>query len=242
MKQVQIEYPEDYFENNFGFLDNIVPKGKMSFQLGHLKSKIWGGPYLSKPDTHEGVKMALEIDKPCTVDIPTRDFQVPDETTFKQGLVKGIMLIACGKKLYVGCMGGVGRTGLYMAGLAKVMSEYRKTMHRPGFDPILYVRTKYVSHAIETQEQQDFINTLDVDDIVDWWFGTQRMLYTTPVGSFTVPERKPIVMEYVAKAYDYKFDDKLVGSKVIESLMASIMGLEAQVKKLKKHSFWEPWF
>jgi hypothetical protein len=148
----------------------------MQFQLGNLKTEIAGGPYKLKPEGYFGIKMAAEVRAGCGIDIPIRDYCVPEEGTFKRGLVLGIMAVSLGQKLYVGCFGGIGRTGLYMAGLAKVMAEYRKKMHRPTFDPILYVRRQYLAKAVETPQQEAFINTLDVQPIVDWWHYTQRVM------------------------------------------------------------------
>lgn len=170
-------------------------KGTMQFQLGKLKAEIAGGPYREKPEMYFGVKMAEEIKLPCLVDIPTRDFSVPDVNVFKNGLIRGIQAMNLGLPLYVGCMGGIGRTGLYMAGLAKVMSEYRKRMHRPGHDPVLYVREQYMGHAVETRQQEMYIETLDVSDIVNWWYVTQRVQDGThdfmTSGTEPLPEREP---------------------------------------------------
>lgn len=154
--------------------------GKMLFQLGTLRTEIAGGPYKAKPAGYLGVKMAEEIDLPCEIDIPTRDFQVPSEALFKRGLVQGIMAIAAGNKLYAGCWGGIGRTGLYLAGMAKVMAEYKKKMHRPSFDPVLYVRGQFLSHAVETKQQEQYIADLDVSAIVEWWHFTQRVMQFDP--------------------------------------------------------------
>ena len=48
----------------------------------------------------------------------------------------------------VGCMGGIGRTGLMLALLAKSFGEE---------DPVRYVRATYYSHAVETAAQKQFI-------------------------------------------------------------------------------------
>lgn len=151
----------------------------MQFRLGRLQTDIAGGPYRDKPLMYEGVKMAAEIPAECLISIPTRDFDVPDEQVFKQGLQRAVMAIDLGLPLYVGCMGGIGRTGLFLAGMAKIMTEYRKKMHRPQFDPILYVRQQYIPHAVETKQQVEFIEELDVSGIVNWWYLTQRMLAGT---------------------------------------------------------------
>jgi len=153
--------------------------GEMGFQLGMLKTSIVGGPYRNKPADYIGVKMAKEIPLPCFVDVPTVDFSVPDVAEFKRGLMQAIMAMTTGKPLYVGCMGGIGRTGLFLAGLAKIQIEYRKFQHRAGRgeDPVLYVRDQYIPHAVETKQQQEYIKNLDVSDIVRWWSQTQPLMY-----------------------------------------------------------------
>jgi hypothetical protein len=160
------------------YLRNPQKNGKMLFQLGALRTHIYCGRFHDTRSLfgYATVKMAAEIEMPCTIDIPTKDFGVPDVVTFKRGLVKGISAIQLGLPLYVGCWGGIGRTGLYLAGMAKVMAGYREKMHRTRLDPLLYVRNQYMEDAVETRKQEQFILDLDVTDIVDWWHGTQRLM------------------------------------------------------------------
>lgn len=113
---------------------------------------VFGGPYYDKPATMLGVKMAVEIQEACEVDIPTRDFKVPPVPVLLTGLEKALQLIASRQPLYVGCMGGKGRTGLFLAALAKLWGEK---------DPVVYVRKHYYSHAVETPEQERYIRTLE---------------------------------------------------------------------------------
>ena len=82
------------------------------------------------------------------VDIPTVDFQTPDRQTLYRGLSKAIDLILAGEPVYVGCMGGKGRTGLFLAVLAKAFGVKK---------PVEYVREHYYAHAVETAEQYDFV-------------------------------------------------------------------------------------
>ncbi|QIN95302.1 tyrosine phosphatase family protein [Stenotrophomonas phage vB_SmaS_DLP_3] len=109
---------------------------------------VFGGPYKKKPDHMVGVKMAVEIDRPFTIEVPTVDFQVPSMQDMEEGIDKAVTEILKGKQLYVGCMGGIGRTGLFLACLAKVFGEK---------DPVKYVRAEYLSHAVETIPQQKFV-------------------------------------------------------------------------------------
>lgn len=179
--------------------------GSMGVKIGSLLDvSVYGGPYRSKPTDMLGVKMAVEINAPCDIDIPTKDFNVPDVQTFKLGLAKGLGLLVYGDTpLYVGCMGGIGRTGLYLAGLAKVMSEYRRMRRKKTFDPVSYVREHYLSHAVETKEQQQYIKDLDVTDLVQWCAVTQDVLIG-PIG-FAKDVSKPVPEWADLEPSDYEF-------------------------------------
>lgn len=115
--------------------------------------KVFGGRYVDRPDNMVGVKMAEEINRPCDINIPTRDFSVPKVEHMTDGLRQGVQLIAQGKPLYVGCMGGIGRTGLYLAILAKAWGIN---------DPVAFVRSTYFSHAVETEQQRQYVEAFEV--------------------------------------------------------------------------------
>lgn len=119
----------------------------LPFSRGRFFS-VMGGPYPARPKGYLGVKMAAEIQLPCLIDIPTRDFQTPDQQAVTSGLIFAINCILQGKPLYVGCKGGMGRTGLFLALLAKAFGVRR---------PVEYVREHYYSHAVETSEQYAFV-------------------------------------------------------------------------------------
>lgn len=114
---------------------------------------VTGGPFMDCPKTMKGVKMAKEIKQACAVDIPTVDFQCPDRLTLYRGLHKALDLILAGEPVYVGCMGGKGRTGLFLAVLAKAFGIKK---------PVEYVRTHYYAHAVETAEQYTFVKRFTI--------------------------------------------------------------------------------
>jgi hypothetical protein len=144
-------------------------KGMFPLKLGKIQSYLVGGPYKQKPDHFYGIKMAEEIDRDCVISIPTRDYDVPDKGRLVAGLYCGIALAQQQVPIWVGCMGGVGRTGLYFAALAKVMARYQKlTKHKVTIDPILYTREMYLAHAVETKEQMQWIANLDIDAVAEW--------------------------------------------------------------------------
>lgn len=133
--------------------------------LGYLKLPvrgekyfvILGGPYMQKPSKMHGVKMAVEIspfyDGSKEIDIPTRDFSVPKANHLLAGLIEAVEMITRGELLYVGCMGGRGRTGLFLAVLAKAFGIN---------DPVGYVRKNYYEHAVETEGQKAFVSGFQI--------------------------------------------------------------------------------
>src|SRR5271157_1234031 len=92
---------------------------------------LYGGPYNDRPSNMFGVKMASEINRPCDVNIPTADYETPDRKQLTAGLEATVDAILKGKAVYVGCMGGRGRTGLFLAVVAKAFQVR---------SPIPYVR------------------------------------------------------------------------------------------------------
>lgn len=128
----------------------------MRLPLGRSMVFIQGGPYRDRPVEVAGVKMAVEIDLPCDVDIPTRDFNVPEHRHLTWGLAKAMWLLRTKGHIYVGCMGGVGRTGLFMAVLTRVLQG------KTGTEAVEEVRRQYRPHAVETQEQNDYVSDFPV--------------------------------------------------------------------------------
>lgn len=142
-------------------------KGKITLpMLWGSEYSVFGGRYIDKPSTMYGVKMAAEIKAACDVDIPTRDYSVPSMELMTDGLRKGIKLIATGKPVYAGCMGGIGRTGLYLAILAKAWGIK---------DPVKYVREHYFNHAVETKEQMEYIANFEIPKDVRWELHKMRV-------------------------------------------------------------------
>jgi hypothetical protein len=109
---------------------------------------VYGGPYRDRPEAFRGVKLAKEIKSPCHVSIPIRDFSIPETSVLNAGLENAVYLLLKGEPVYAGCMGGRGRTGLFLAILAKAFGVA---------SPVEYVREHYFNHAVETTEQYDFV-------------------------------------------------------------------------------------
>ncbi len=136
-------------------------KGKMSFErFGRLLS-VYGGPYkMIPPDQsydmgvclleHEPPAQTWRGMKPCNqLHMPIRDFSVPKVEQVEETLLKIAYAIGRGRKVYIGCMGGRGRTGLFMACLLKAAGVKD--------DPVGQARLRYSSHAVETKEQEAWV-------------------------------------------------------------------------------------
>lgn len=129
---------------------------------------VYGGPYRLRPQDMMGVKMAREIELPCDVSIPTQDFSIPTREAVDLGLAKTIDLILEQQAVYVGCAGGIGRTGLFLAILTKCFGVK---------DPIAFVRKTYHPHAVETKEQRDFVESYKAPALVRWNIRVAKVLF-----------------------------------------------------------------
>jgi len=131
-----------------------VGRGSVKLPMGVGQYfEVYGGPYMARPKSFVGLKMAEEITAPFDVEIPTPDFNVPTYEQALAGLRRILPFILIGRPVYVGCMGGVGRTGFMLAILAKAWGV-------PS--PIKYVRSQYYAHAVETTPQQRFVENFKI--------------------------------------------------------------------------------
>lgn len=125
---------------------------------------IFGGPYRNRPASMPGYCMAEELQHlPHDVAIPTRDFSVPTPEAMVEGMKQARKDLRDRGELYVGCMGGIGRTGLFMGSmkLLDLMSaHWLPDQDMLAEQAINYVRMNYKGHAIETNEQEAFLKAL----------------------------------------------------------------------------------
>jgi hypothetical protein len=164
-KQNQPKYMED---------KGVEAYSSMPVQFGRLTAKVFGGPFMEYVPGQRrvvSVKMAAEIMREHDISIPTHDFSTPDINDMHKGIAKALEAIYNGNDLYVGCKGGIGRTGLFMACLAKVMFDYdflQKAGEVKYRDPVRYVREHYFEHAVETEEQRQFVNSFNTREHTRW--------------------------------------------------------------------------
>lgn len=118
---------------------------------------IVGGPFDNFPGRDKAFGVCVRAERvPAKRDVhlPIHDFSVPEnKTAVEYALIDTFEAAINGKQVYVGCMGGWGRTGLFLALMAKAAGIP---------DPVEYVRANYTPKAVETREQYNYVTAFDV--------------------------------------------------------------------------------
>lgn len=123
---------------------------------------VIGGPYDNRPAGSFGVCVRAERVRPNNVHLPIHDFSVPtDDAAVREALRQTIKAALDGRQVYVGCMGGWGRTGLFLSLVAKVAGVE---------EPVGFVRRNYTPRAVETREQFDYVEGFDVSKLRRWMY------------------------------------------------------------------------
>lgn len=142
------------------------PNGALTLPLGAVTAEIIGGPYAyaaARPEVADfRVKLAPEVKGSSELVLPIKDFSTPDPAQAHDAVIWTLRQLMAGNRVYVGCMGGFGRTGLFLALLTKVAMEYERKFGANDDwayeDPVEYVRRHYVRQAVETKGQEDFVD------------------------------------------------------------------------------------
>lgn len=133
----------------------------LDWKMGYRRLTIYGGPFRAFDKTADGAwGLNLKAEQPdprADQYLPIRDYDVPeDAASARMAVLSVIEAAASGRKAYVGCAGGWGRTGLILALVAKTLGQE---------DPVGFVRQHYTPHAVETREQKAYVDKFDVEQM-----------------------------------------------------------------------------
>lgn len=85
------------------------------------------------------------------IHLPIPDFHIPDREALRRTVLQAIEKARCGENLVVHCHAGLGRTGMFLACMAK------ETLAIPGSEAIAWVRQWVSPRAVETAEQERMV-------------------------------------------------------------------------------------
>lgn len=126
------------------------------------KVRLHGGPFDGYDPTENSLGVCVRaerVPKSADIRVPIHDFDVPrpaDIWLVQEALQRAFGAALDGKDVYVGCMGGWGRTGLFLALCAKVAGEK---------DPVGFIRAHYTPKAVETAKQEAYVRDFDVAEV-----------------------------------------------------------------------------
>lgn len=157
--------------------------GQIIKQYNGISVTVIGGPYRDRVTGVPSVKLAPEVKGDADLVLHIEDFSTPPDDSLRVAVSRAVDMAEDAGVIYVGCMGGYGRTGLFIAcmmlemaaralkpvgffGLVKdklaqlfipghvSLSDSRADAYMVLNGPIEYTRHKYHPHAVETEAQE----------------------------------------------------------------------------------------
>lgn len=149
-------------------MNNLNRPRPTTFVFENQYFEIHGGPIANAPGNAFRVRLAPEVPAPAEVTVAVPDFGVPsDPDAWRAAALKLIRVALKGKRpVYTGCRGGIGRTGMMIATIAKIMGEPH---------PVRWTRIHFRREAVETTSQEQWVAGLDVSAERDWLLRRARL-------------------------------------------------------------------
>jgi hypothetical protein len=137
--------------------------GGAPFAMADMTHLEWGG---SQPYR---VKCASEVRGVADIEIVCQDFGTPEPEDLLEAVDAAITAAFKGRPVFAGCMGGIGRTGVFMATVLKVLDPqqvFGSASFRLSWQPqVQMARQLYLSHTVETDQQEKLVDMIDVSKI-----------------------------------------------------------------------------
>lgn len=158
----------------------------IELEMNGRRVTVMGGPYRDRPAGIKAIKLAEEINATYNVKLDIPDFRVPQESSAYAVALIALAYLYKERVIFMGCMGGMGRTGLFMAVIIKAVGHFNEKYESKGLrglknkfldflgldnglrrcrtmraSPVEFVRENYNPHAVETSEQYKFVMDFD---------------------------------------------------------------------------------
>ena len=128
---------------------------------------VRGGPFRKCPEDAFGVNMAAGEQPGGDIRVEVVDFGVPDPDALRLRALYACYVALKGESIYVGCGAGIGRTGTFLAVMARIMNPECDGARQRGYpkaDGVTgWLREKYREGAVETSAQDELVNSLDLE-------------------------------------------------------------------------------
>jgi hypothetical protein len=148
------------------------PKGYTAVDIDGQMRTVIGGPFDA---FNGGIGVCLEVKSSkanfASLVFHVHDFGVPSEMDLENALALTIKFMRAhpNQVLYVGCKGGIGRTGMFIAALARATGTIFNE------DPVGWVRREYLGHAVETPEQRKLVSSFSVERVNELVYGARKV-------------------------------------------------------------------
>ncbi|QHJ74591.1 hypothetical protein VH22019_00027 [Vibrio phage VH2_2019] len=138
-----LPYPQDL---GHGYIDVLNTDTSYRFRL-------YGGSFLDAPVNTSVYTVKLETSIPleCDQEFPIKDFSIPSLVELVENVDKILNASRKQVEVYVGCMGGFGRTGTVIAALLMVSTKCTAKQ------AINLTRAHIHPHCVETRQQMNFL-------------------------------------------------------------------------------------
>jgi hypothetical protein len=125
-------------------------RGRLALPLEGREVELLGGPFEACPPGAFSICLETRAANAWLADVtlPIEDFGTPDPAALKHAVGAALAALreAPGRPVFVGCRAGLGRTGLFLACLARAAGVEG--------DPVDFVRARYHPEAAETEAQR----------------------------------------------------------------------------------------
>jgi hypothetical protein len=140
------------------------------------------------------VKCATEVAGAADTTVPCEDYGTAKPADLRDAAEEAIEAAFQGRPVFAGCMGGIGRTGVF---LSVVLKAFYPDVDETEIVPML--RNLYLPYTVETPEQEKLVQCIDLEKLQ----GRIKWLWLKAVIRKTFGQKFPDLSSLHAGDYSY---------------------------------------